>query len=68
VGRLAAILRWFRSSWQKLNAEQAFVCSVDPDEFTSLLKSGRKQDLDLLARKLGKRRNTPDSGTPSTGG
>lgn len=65
--RLAAILRWLRSFWQKLNAEQAFVCTVDPDEFTSLLKSGRKQDLDLLARKLGKRRNTPGSDTPSAG-
>jgi hypothetical protein len=67
VRRLTAILRWLRSSWRKLNAEQAFVCTVDPDEFASLLKSGRKQDLDLLAHKLGKRRNTPRSGTPSAG-
>jgi hypothetical protein len=65
---VAAILRWLRSSWRKLNAEQAFVSSVDPDEFASLLKSGRKQDLDLLARKLSQRRNTPGSGTPSAGG
>jgi hypothetical protein len=52
-----------RNSWQRLNAEQAFVCNVDPDEFTSLLKSGRKQDMDLLARKLSRRRDMPGSDT-----
>jgi hypothetical protein len=63
--RLKAILQRFSGIWRKLNAEQAFTCTVDPDEFSSLLKSGRRQDLDLLAHKLGKRRSTPGPGTQS---
>jgi hypothetical protein len=32
--------------------------SVDPEEFSQLLRSGRKKDLETLARKLSERRRS----------
>ena len=32
--------------------------AIDPDEFSKLLRSGRKQDLETLARRLSERRKT----------
>ena len=47
--------RLFRLPWLRLDARQlpAFPQpSVDPDEFTRLLCSGRAEDLRVLAKKL----------------
>jgi hypothetical protein len=34
------------------------IASIDPEEFSCLLRSGRKKDLETLARKLSSRRST----------
>jgi hypothetical protein len=35
------------------------VCSVDPEEFSSLLGSGRKEDMETLAKRLSRRPRSP---------
>jgi hypothetical protein len=48
LAMLRRSLRWSR----KLRQEAFFLPLINPDEFFSLLRSGRKQDLETLARKL----------------
>lgn len=56
---LRTIMRSLRVSWVKLMQEPAdsnTPLKVDPQEFTRLLGSGRKQDLQTLAKLLSRRR------------
>jgi hypothetical protein len=50
-----------RQRWQKRETRASVrhpVSLVDPEEFSRLLRSGRKQDLETVARKLSERRRT----------
>jgi hypothetical protein len=50
-----------RQRWQKRERRASVrhpVSLVDPEEFSRLLRSGRKQDLETVARKLSERRRT----------
>jgi hypothetical protein len=52
---LRVILRFVRRSWRrwwKPSRETRLMSSIDPHEFSDLLVSGRKTDLEVLARRL----------------
>ena len=56
---LRTIARWLRVTCTKLMQDPAgsnTPLKVDPQEFTRLLGSGRKQDLKTLAKLLSRRR------------
>lgn len=49
--------RWRR--WWKPSPETRLMSSIDPHEFSDLLVSGRKTDLEVLARKLSEHARIP---------
>jgi hypothetical protein len=49
--------RWRR--WWKPSPETRLMSSIDPHEFSDLLVSGRKTDLEVLARKLSEHGQIP---------
>ena len=54
------IFRFFRLFWQRwasASPDDPDAPLIDPDEFSKLLRSGRKQDLETLARRLSERQN-----------
>jgi len=51
-------LRVFWERWTHVSPDAPDAPAIDPDEFSELLRSGRKQDLETLARRLSERRKT----------
>ena len=52
---LRVIFRFVRRTWRrwwKPSRETRLMSSIDPHEFSDLLVSGRKTDLEVLARRL----------------
>jgi hypothetical protein len=52
------IFRFFRLFWQRwasASPDAPDAPLIDPDEFSRLLRSGRKQDLETLAKRLSER-------------
>jgi hypothetical protein len=52
---LRVILRWLRRSLRRRltpPSETRRLASIDPQEFSDLLRGGRKKDLETLARRL----------------
>jgi hypothetical protein len=45
--------------WRRKPREAFLLSSIDPDEFSDLLRSGRKQDLESLAKKLSEHPRAP---------
>ena len=55
MSSLRVILRWLRRGlrrWSMPSSETRALASIDPREFSDLLRSGGKKDLETLARKL----------------
>jgi hypothetical protein len=52
---LRVVLRFMRKLWRrwlKPSPESHLISSIDPREFSDLLGSGRKEDLETLAKRL----------------
>jgi hypothetical protein len=59
---LRVIFRFVRRGWRrwwKPSPETRLMSSIDPHEFSDLLVSGRKADLEVLARKLSEHAQNP---------
>jgi hypothetical protein len=57
LGKLRLWLLALRQRWS-LPQQQHPICTMDPEEFSNLLRSGHKKDLETLARKLSERRRS----------
>jgi hypothetical protein len=55
--RLSWLNRWQQWKLRKSRSADS-IASIDPEEFSCLLRSGRKKDLETLARKLSDRRRS----------
>jgi hypothetical protein len=67
--KLRAILRWLRRvfwGWLTPPAETRSLPSIDPREFSDLLRGGRKKDLETLARKLSEHAGPSNAKRPAT--
>jgi hypothetical protein len=51
-------LRVFWERWTSISPDVPDAPAIDPDEFSKLLRSGRKQDLEALARRLSERKKS----------
>jgi hypothetical protein len=59
---LRVIFRFVRRGWRrwwKPSPETRMMSSIDPNEFSNLLVSGRKTDLQVLARRLSEHARIP---------
>ncbi len=62
MSKLRIVLRYLSRPCRRRNKRLAKVypvCSVDLAEFSSLLRSGRKEDMKTLAKKLSQRPRSP---------
>jgi hypothetical protein len=55
--RLAWLDRWQQWKLRKSPSRDP-ISSIDPEEFSCLLRSGRKKDMETLAKKLSDRRRS----------
>jgi hypothetical protein len=56
--KVQVLLRFLRLSWRRRTRRRPKeypIPSVDPEEFSNLLGSGRKADLEILAKRLSER-------------
>jgi hypothetical protein len=60
--KLRIVLRYLRLSWKhrtKRRPTEYPTPSVDSEEFSNLLRSGRKEDMETLAKRLSRRPRSP---------
>jgi hypothetical protein len=58
VRSIIRFLRRFWERWARVSPDAPDAPSIDPDEFSKLIRSGRKQDLETLAKRLSERQKT----------
>jgi hypothetical protein len=65
---LRVIFRWLRRSLRRRltpPSETRRLASIDPQEFSDLLRGGRKKDLEMLARRLSEHAAPPKVKRPA---
>jgi hypothetical protein len=58
VRGIIRLLRRFWERWARVSPDAPDAPSIDPNEFSELIRSGRKQDLETLAKRLSERQRT----------
>jgi hypothetical protein len=58
VRSIIRLFRRFWERWARVSPDAPDEPTIDPDEFSELIRSGRKQDLERLAKRLSERQRT----------
>jgi hypothetical protein len=58
VQSIIRLLCRFWERWARVSPDAPDAPSIDPNEFSELIRSGRKQDLETLAKRLSERQRT----------